>query len=183
MRSRSRFEARFFRTMIACALLAACGSSTDSPTDPPDDDPDGPGTTLTPAQRFAALEAVNVRIDALTGADANSRRAELLSWLDTRSEFEDAGTNEDGSLWARFQDGRLLLIIANRADFDAPAAGPATHAPVTGPPARAVGRFESRAPAVRPVRQRKLRLPRPPSCPRRRRPACLEEERPRVVSS
>ncbi|MCI0435744.1 MAG: hypothetical protein L0271_19195 [Gemmatimonadetes bacterium] len=139
MRSSPVLDAQLIRTIIACALLAACASGTDSPTDPRDDDDDGPGTTLTDAQRFATLEAVNARIDVLAGTDANSRRAELLSWLESRREFEDAGTNEDGSLWARFTDGRLLLIIANRDEFPEPAAAPATGA---------VGAAASRTPTV-----------------------------------
>jgi hypothetical protein len=60
----------------------------------------------------------------LTGADATARRAELLAFIRSRPEFEASGANEDGSLWARFTDDRLLLIIANRDEPTQPGAFP-----------------------------------------------------------
>ena len=113
--SRAR-DVRFLCVLVSGVLLAGCAAATDSPTDPPDDDDDGAGqvTTLTDQQRIATIQAVWDRVPALAGADANTRRAELLAFLRNRPEFEASGTNDDGSMWARFTDDRLLLIIANR---------------------------------------------------------------------
>ena len=107
-------DARFLYALISCVLVAGCAAATDSPTDPSDDDDDGQVTTLTDQQRIATIQEVWNKVPALAGTDATSRRAELLAFLQSRSEFEASGTNEDGSLWARFTDDRLLLIIANR---------------------------------------------------------------------
>ncbi len=103
-------KVRLVLTLMAGAILAACGSGTDAS----DNGGGGQGPPITDQQRFAALEAVSATIDALVGTDADSRRAELLAYVGSRPEFEASGANLDGSLWARFTDGRLLLVIANR---------------------------------------------------------------------
>src|SRR5512143_2613677 len=143
-------KARVVHALVTGLLIAGCSSSTDSSGG---GGGGGPGPTLTDEQRFAALEAVSAKIDALTGADADSRRAELLAYLESREEFEASGTNTDGSLWARFTDGRLFLILANDDDL---AGLPA--APLAGAvPASQSGPLAVRQPA------RLIRAPGPPA--------------------
>lgn len=130
-----------------CMLIAGCGSSADSTTDPGDDDDDSSGpVVLTPARRVESITAIHDRIGALTGSDADSRRTELLAYLQNRPEFEASGINDDGSLWARFTDERLLLFPI--APY--PSAGPATEpGPAFAPaPAGPVARAQSAAPGI-----------------------------------
>ncbi len=76
----------------------------------------GGGNVLPWAMRQATFDAVDQKIANLTGADDTSRRQELLAFLQSRPEFEAAGEETDATIWARFTDGRLYLLIANR-DF------------------------------------------------------------------
>jgi hypothetical protein len=95
---------------------------------------------------------VSDKIDALAGTDADARRAELLAYLQSRQEFAAAGTNADGSLWARFTDGRLFLILANDDDRAAPVLRAASSAlplsPIPTAAARPVGSTPSRPAGV-----------------------------------
>ncbi len=59
---------------------------------------------------MASLDAVANKLATLAAPDPESRRQELLTYLRGRPEFEASGINEDGSLWARFTDERLLLF-------------------------------------------------------------------------
>jgi hypothetical protein len=129
--------------LVGSALFAGCGSSTDP----------GGGGAISGEDRIAAIDAVSDKLENLSGADADARRSEMLAYLRASPEFEASDATEDGSLWARFTDGRLLLIIANREratiddippdDIDeggegessgmiaAPAAGPPSHLPAS----------------------------------------------------
>jgi hypothetical protein len=137
MRSISaRLKVRLVCWLTAGAILGACSSSTDS-----GGGGGGGGPEIPDEERYAALEAVTTKIDGLVGTDADSRRAELLDFLESREEFEASGVNDDGSLWARFTDGRLLLFIANRDELPefgiqpAIASTPSRAAARRGPPA------------------------------------------------
>ncbi|MBL9166635.1 MAG: hypothetical protein JNN07_02700 [Verrucomicrobiales bacterium] len=68
--------------------------------------------------RMRVMEAVNQRIADLPGDDAHADGRDLLSFLSGLGEFNDSGISSDSSVWARFTDGRLLLIINNRQPAD-----------------------------------------------------------------
>ncbi len=98
--------------MVAlAATMSGCAGESSGPDDIDEGGSSGP---LTDERRIATLREVINRIPALTGSDANARRQEMLAVLRGRPEFEEVGEDEDGSLWARFTDGRLFVIIANR---------------------------------------------------------------------
>lgn len=131
-----RFVAGF---ALAALFGAGCGDGAAAP------DPPGPGGRLPPgeltdARRGAALAAVETRLAELDGADLPDAAVNdsLRRWLLARAEFEAAGVDESSSVWARFTDGRLLIIANNREP---------------GPPAGAEARADARSalPAVQPA--------------------------------
>lgn len=72
---------------------------------------------------MATLDALSNKLATLSAPDSASRSVEILGYLRSRSEFEASGMNEDGSFWARFSDGRLLLLPITRdqeVSFDSP---------------------------------------------------------------
>jgi hypothetical protein len=96
-------------------------SSPPVPSNPPSQpDPSSPpvGTDVTPEQRMAALDAVVEQFAALQRQQLSPEalNAALAQWLAARPEFEAAGVDTpSSSVWARFKDGRLVVVPNNRA--------------------------------------------------------------------
>jgi hypothetical protein len=109
---------RYLRSLslvLVMAVLAACWGdrgATGPETELPEDT-----TAITDEQRFASLEALESKLEDLSAANL-SRDAfnhAVAEWLAARAEFEASGIDPSSSIWARFRDGRLL-IIANNLD-------------------------------------------------------------------
>lgn len=66
------------------------------------------------ADRQAAFDAIDSVAETVGNVGRDSLSKALLNFLSSRSEFEDAGISEDKSVWARFTDGRVLIIPNNR---------------------------------------------------------------------
>lgn len=75
--------------------------------------------TITIPQRMAALDSVDAHYDALIGQSHDSIAQALSAYLKTQPLFEAAGISDKTTVWARFKDGRLL-IIPNNTDPDFP---------------------------------------------------------------
>ncbi len=114
------------RTLIAVVLclglmagLAACGGSDGGGggnNGGGGGGGSGLGTTGTPVSedaRDAALQAVADQFASLPTADPAANLPALVTFLRSRPEFEDAGASSDLCAWARFTDGRMLIVAAN----------------------------------------------------------------------
>jgi hypothetical protein len=118
--------------LLAAVLAAGCGDAgTGSPVEPGPHPPAPPpaGGPLTAAQRESAITAVEDFLVATGAAQfgGDAFAAAVRQYLATRPEFEAHGVDDSESVWARFRDGRLLIIANNRepgaaADEDAAAA-------------------------------------------------------------
>src|SRR5690606_23463195 len=66
--------------------------------------------------RVAALEAVGAAVDDLSvqGLEGDALNEGIRQWLAARPEFEAAGVEEGSGAWARFTDGRMLIITTDR---------------------------------------------------------------------
>jgi hypothetical protein len=60
------------------------------------------------------LDAVEAHFASIQTSDRNAVAQEMLQFFRQRPEFEQAGLVGDGSVWARFTDGRLVSVINNR---------------------------------------------------------------------
>ncbi|MFO1500623.1 MAG: hypothetical protein U1G07_19945 [Verrucomicrobiota bacterium] len=69
-------------------------------------------------RRLEILDAINRQIGSLPGTDGHADGAALVAFLLNIPEITDAGMADDTSVWAKFRDGRPLLIINNRSDAE-----------------------------------------------------------------
>ena len=104
--------------LLAC-LFAACSGDSPSPTEPPVTEPpitNPPGNAITPEARIASIEAVGVAMDQLIaqGLEGDALNDAIRDWLAARPEFEAAGVEEGSGAWARFTDGRMLILTTDR---------------------------------------------------------------------
>lgn len=76
--------------------------------------PPCPDTGISFADRQAAFDAIDSVEAALFGVSPDSLARALVAFLDTRPEFEEAGIIDTPTVWARFTDGRLLIMPNNR---------------------------------------------------------------------
>ncbi len=74
---------------------------------------------ITDQERLAALNAIDSVGNLLEAVSPDSFATALLAFLNSRDEFEAAG-KQGSSVWARFDDGRMVMIPNNRF----PGAGP-----------------------------------------------------------
>src|SRR5213082_3406323 len=65
-------------------------------------------------QRMAAIRKVESRFASRAGVDRNADNADMLQFIKSQPEFEDAQVSRDGCIWALFKDGELLLVCNNR---------------------------------------------------------------------
>ncbi len=66
------------------------------------------------ADRQAAFDAIDSVAGSIGNVGRDSLSKALLTFINSRSEYEDAGISQDKSVWARFTDGRVLIIPNNR---------------------------------------------------------------------
>ncbi len=88
----------------AVTLLAGCGGGGGGSSSGP----------LTFTQRAAVMTAINQMYQTLPGQDLNADNQKILAFVQGRPEFEASGMSQTGGVWARFTDGRLLVIANNR---------------------------------------------------------------------
>lgn len=147
------------RIVVVFALaLPACGKGIDSPANQvPEGGNGGSGSggngganggVVTPAQRTAALSATEAQAGSLKkqGLTGDAFNQALADFLSKRAEFEAAGVDtETSSVWARFKDGRLLIVPNNRDLKPSgwrPRTQPGDVAPEGSPPAAAANATE-----------------------------------------
>ncbi len=102
-------------TIALMMLSSSC--KKDSPVSPPAGG-GNEGTPVADAVRQASIDAVEQRFAALTWENYDADKAALVQFLQSRPEFEAAGAGSGASVWARFTDGRLLIIANNRPHAD-----------------------------------------------------------------
>ena len=86
--------------------LSGCGGGGGSATG---------GATIDSAKRVAALDLVRARFESLRGIDPDTACQQIAGYLKGLPEFEAAGVSPDRCAWGRFTDGRLLIVVNNRA--------------------------------------------------------------------
>ncbi len=74
----------------------------------------GGGGGIVLSQRLAVMQAINLKYQTLNGTDLNANNQTLLTFVRTRSEFSESGISVTGGVWARFKDGRMLIVSNNR---------------------------------------------------------------------
>lgn len=75
----------------------------------------GSNEAITDSARAAALDAIAGKLESLQSLDMETANAQMLVFLQGRSEFEATGIDVDSqSVWGRFRDGRLAIIANNR---------------------------------------------------------------------
>jgi len=96
---------------LSCLLLSATGCKKDSPVAPPGGGggPQG-GGAVSPAARMASFASVKQLFETVDWTNPHAAKLSLLQLVRNRPEFEASDTNSNTSLWARFADGRLLII-------------------------------------------------------------------------
>lgn len=125
--------------ILGFLVLAGCGGDGSNIIDP-GNPPGGSGGALTAAERMEAIAAVESRIEALS-QEADSPEAlnqALAEWFAGRTEFEAAGVDSTSSVWARFRDGRLLIVANNREPAEAGDSALAATAPASPGPQMAI---------------------------------------------
>lgn len=115
--------------LVLCGLLCPMQSPAledpdpDPPGDPAPVDPGGDGG-MSDTQRTAAMDSIQDFLDGRPFDEQEPHRLgeELVAFLLERPEFEAAGIEEtSASVWARFTDGRLLVVALNEvmpAEYD-----------------------------------------------------------------
>ena len=108
------------RTTLAGTLIAAIVMLS-SPGCKKNDTAVGPGNSggtggspISNAARQAAFDAVDQMYASVDWKKPHDAKATLVQFLRGRPEFEEADSNDDASVWARFTDGRLLIIANDR---------------------------------------------------------------------
>lgn len=96
--------------MAVMLLVAGCSKNSDSMVDPGNGGNGGNngGGTVTAEQRRAAVDSVIAFAESLTGSPAQDN-VQIVEFARRLSVVEAAGI-EGGNAWARFKDGKLLLI-------------------------------------------------------------------------
>lgn len=97
--------------LVIALSLAACGGCPDGNTNP---NGEGiPGTPVSNAQRTQVIDAVSSTLSGLSADEPAAARDALVAMLKKSTAIEAAGVSEDGGVWARFTDNRLLLVVMN----------------------------------------------------------------------
>jgi fibronectin type 3 domain-containing protein len=92
-----------------------------------DDAPDMSGipASMTFDERMAALDKVDAQIKLIWVDTLDNNRAALVAYIVSQPEFADAGIAADGTVWARFIDGRPASWLYRSATLPVPAQAPA----------------------------------------------------------
>ncbi len=106
-------------------LLAGCPNPPPGNTNTNDGGDDGnsnggpgtgqPGAAVSLQARNATLAAVDERLQSLSPDNLDAAQQAIVALLRSDAAIEQVGTNEDGSVWARFTDGRPLIVDLRNA--------------------------------------------------------------------
>ncbi len=100
----------FTALMLLLGLVTCKKPEVNTPNPNP-----GPGQHITDEQRLAVMDAVLNVFSVLNSADSATALPQLLLFLQSQPAFEASGiTDSSHCAWARFTDGRLLIIADNR---------------------------------------------------------------------
>ncbi len=72
-------------------------------------------TTITDQRRLELLDTISRKIETFAGDDNQADSEQLADFLSGFPEFSGVGVSPDTSVWARFTDGRPLLLFNNRS--------------------------------------------------------------------
>ena len=99
---------------FAMVLFAACsGDNGTAPQNNDDDDNGGGGTTTEDTLRVQALNDIAQQLDGWWSEGPDTVAARAVAYLNTIPLFEEVGRDGPTGVWARFEDGRLLIIPNN----------------------------------------------------------------------
>ncbi len=121
--------------ILASVLLVGCAKKESS--NPVDvggtQNPPSPLLEISNAQRTAVFNSLTSMADSLQRVNPSAMNSALLNYFSSRPEFQAAGTGPDGTVYAVFGDGRVLICGDNLADK--PLGGVATQSiePMTQP--------------------------------------------------
>jgi hypothetical protein len=106
----------WLRPLVACVLtlVSGCGGSENT------------GSSGSPADnaRITTLHAVEDFIASQEGPQDAASRDKIAQYLKSRPEFEAAEALDDGSVYGRFTDGRILIVAAPRIVSGTPVDAP-----------------------------------------------------------
>jgi len=72
--------------------------------------PGGPSGPISDDERIETLDKISEAVETSTLPDGEVDRAALLKYFESNPQFELSGEADDGSVWARFSDGRLVIV-------------------------------------------------------------------------
>lgn len=91
---------------LACLLPLAIIFCTFAPVGAPT----GPSGPISDTQRIKTLDNLASSAETALLPDGSLDRAAFLAKMKAQAEFRGAGVSPDGSLWAQFADGRLVIV-------------------------------------------------------------------------
>jgi hypothetical protein len=95
--------------------------------------PGGSSGPISDDERIATLDAISEVVEGSTLPDGEVDRAALLKYFESNPQFEGSGEAPDGSVWARFTDGRLVIIPPPIPEASEEEATPAPSSDATSP--------------------------------------------------
>ncbi len=72
-----------------------------------------PGTPVSDEQRQAVIDSIPTMLAGKRADDPGAARDALIAKFQQDPTIEEAGISQDGSVWARFTDNRLLIVAMN----------------------------------------------------------------------
>ena len=110
-----------------------------------------PGTAVSPAQRAAALDALNAKLNQLYDSTRGiASPAGALAWLEQQDAYQTIGFSATGNVYAVFTDGRPLIVGTNtRIDANGVSDGPPRTAAAFNAANRRRTQAAARAPNVK----------------------------------
>ncbi|MCX6142043.1 MAG: hypothetical protein NTZ35_02365 [Ignavibacteriales bacterium] len=112
----SRYYVRI--ALLASVLLIGCAKKNESnPVDAGGTQiPSGPLLEISNAQRTAVFNSLKSMADSLQQVNPSAMNSALLNYFSLRPEFQASGAGPDGTVYAVFGDGRVLICGNNLAD-------------------------------------------------------------------
>jgi hypothetical protein len=113
----SRRALLLFSILTASAIFCTFGSGS------------GPAGLTGGTEEIAALNRVQTALTRAAGADGKTDWGALIKQLRGDSAFADSGAAPDGSIWARFKNGRLAIVVTDDSETAAAPAAAANDEP------------------------------------------------------
>lgn len=111
-----RFWPRSVIARAYCVIVLLSGGCFPAPGPDPNGNGGGkPGTPVSIEQRNATLASIDDVLADMSAEDLPAAQAAIVAVLQSDPAIARVGTNADGSVWARYTDGRPLVIALNRA--------------------------------------------------------------------